>query len=166
MRRVLGTPLAEYLPALGLLLLTAAYLAIASTYRPQARAFPAAVASIMLVLLVLDLASRTRTRIGTTLLRWLNPGALAPAQVPQRPAASPGSEVAAALWMLGFAAALVLLGILTAVPIYVYMAMRLRARRSFLVSAAIALGVSLFVWLLFAVLLRIDLYPGVLFART
>jgi len=164
MKRLWGTPIAAYVPALALLILTVAYLQKAYGYRPEARAFPTAVAWMMLALLSLDLVSRTRTRIGTRLLRWLNPAALEPPRVPRRSPALPGAELAAALWVLGFAVALVLLGIMTAVPVYVFMAMRLRARRSFGVSAVAAGGVSVFIWLLFAVLLRLDLYPGVLFA--
>ncbi len=166
MRRVFGTPLGEYLPALGLLAVTVGYLTIASGYAPLARAFPATVAWIMIVLLGLDLLSRTHTRVGTNLLRWLNPGALDPPRAAERPGPSSGAELSAALWILGFAATLVLLGILTAVPLYVFLAMRLRARKGFLASAAAAVGVSVFIWLLFAVLLRLNLYPGLLFGQS
>ena len=65
MKRVFGTPITDYMPALGLLIITAIYLATAYNYSPDARAVPAGVAWVMLALVLLDLISRTQTGIGT-----------------------------------------------------------------------------------------------------
>jgi hypothetical protein len=157
-RRFLGTPVADYLPALGLVVVTIVYLAIAAGYKPLVRAFPAGVAWIMLGLLALDLASRTGTRAGRALTRWLNPAA---ADAP--PAQPLSRQIAAALWLAGFATLLVLVGVLVAVPLYMFAALRWRGRRSLAACLTAAAGATLFVWLMFAELLRLSLYPGLLF---
>jgi hypothetical protein len=162
MKRVLGTPIGDYLPALGLWFFTALYLDLAYHYKPVVRAFPAGVAWIMLVLLSLDLVSYTKTRAGGALMRWLNPAATArhaeaEAQQP------PPRHVSAVLWLILFATLIVLIGILAAVPIYLFSALRWRGGRSYRACVIGAAGATLFVWLLFSVVLRIVLYPGLLF---
>ncbi len=159
MKRILGTPAADYLPAFGLLLVTMAYLAVAYSYAPDSRAVPVGVAWTMIGLLALDLLSRTRTRAGEALTRWLNPAA-GEAEERRYPVLS---QVSAVLWVILFVAALVLLGVLAAVPLYVFASTRLRGGRGTLTCLAIAAGAGLFIWLLFAVVLRLDLYPGLLF---
>lgn len=162
MRRFLGTPVTDYLPALVLWVATAGYLATAYGYGRDSRLMPVLVAWAMLVLVALDLASRTDTRVGRALTRWLNPAA-DPAKSAAHARYPLSKQAAAVLWLAGFAAALVLIGVLYAVPLYVFGSMRLRGRRSYLLSLAGGAGAALFVWLLFAVVLRIELYPGLLF---
>ena len=163
MKRVLGTPLGDYLPALGLWLFTALYLETAYHYKPLVRAFPAGVAWIMLMLLSLDLVSRTKTRAGDALTRWLNPAA--PARHVEAVAQPPMRHASAVLWLVLFATLIVLVGILAAVPVYLFAALRWRGAhgRSYRACALGAAGATLFVWLLFSVVLRIALYPGLLF---
>jgi hypothetical protein len=160
-RRILGTPAGAYLPALGLWLLTAIYLDMSYGYKPLVREFPAGVAWVMIILLTLDLASRTQTRLGRTLTRWLNPAADAPQ--PDRAAAR---EVSAILWIAGFTALLMLAGILCAVPLFIFATMRFRARRPYGTSLLAAAGATLVIWLLFEQLLRLSLYSGPLFGGT
>ena len=162
MKRVLGTPLLEYLPAAGLLAVTAAYLVQAYSYAPDSRLVPAGVAWAMIVLVVLDLAARSRTRLGEAVNRWLNSAAMsrgAPDDAKVRPI---DRQIAAVLWVAGFTLALVLVGILAAVPLYVFASLRLRGRRPAGLCVALGTGTGLLIWLLFAVVLRIDLYPGLL----
>lgn len=158
MRRLLGTPIAAYVPAFGLLLVTIGYLWIGYGYKPEVRAFPEGVAWVMVVLLLLDLASRTETAAGRALLRWLNPAAST--EPPPQPVRQ---QIAAVLWVAGFAALLVVLGILLAVPVFVFAALRLRARRGWGACVVATAGATVFVWLLFSVLLRLSLYPGLIF---
>ncbi len=110
MKRFFGTPATDYLPALGLLAVTLIYLATAYGYSPDARAVPAGVAWVMLVLVILDLVSRTRTGIGLALMRWLNPAGDPAKQetVKHYPLLK---QLVAVAWIAGFAAALVLIGI-------------------------------------------------------
>ena len=161
MRRAFGTPIVDYMPALVLWLLTAAYLITAYGYDAESRVMPALVAWAMLLLLLLDLISRTQTRFGQALTRWPNPGA---AQV-KGASTDPNmtrKQFAAVLWLAGFATALLLIGVLYAVPVYVFASLRLRGRRSYLVCLTAGAGMALLVWLLFAMLLQLNLYPGLL----
>ena len=162
MKRFLGTPATDYVPALGLLVLTAIYLSTAYRYSPDARAVPAGVAWVMLILVLLDLVSRTRTRIGVTLMRWLNPAGDAAKQetVARYPLIR---QFTAVLWVAGFAAAMVLIGILYAVPLFVFSSLYFQGARSLPLSLGVSAAATAMIWLLFAVVLRLELYPGILF---
>jgi hypothetical protein len=157
-RRVFGVPIADYLPAGALAVFTLAYLALAYTYKPVVRAFPAGVGWAMMALLALDLASRSDTRLGRALMRGLNPAAVSPPPAQRRT-----RQAASVLWVASFAALMLAIGILGAIPVYVFAATRWQGRRSYRACLAIAAGATFFVWLLFSVVLRIGLYPGLLF---
>jgi Tripartite tricarboxylate transporter TctB family len=147
----------KYLPSAGLGMFTVAFLAAAYGYPSQARAFPVAVAWVTLFLVALDILSRTDTRAGVAVRRRLNPGAAAEDSRPL------SSQIRAVTWLAGIALALVLIGILYALPPYIFASLRFRGRRSWfkcLWITAIATGG---IWLLFAVVLRLDLYPGYFF---
>ena len=161
MRRVLGTPVVEYLPALVMLAVTIAYLTVAYTYTEQARLFPVPVGWLMLLLLALDLVSRTKTPIGETLTRLLNPATEVEGAEDRFPLLR---QLSAILWVAFFTAALVLIGIMYAVPLYVFGSMRFHGRKSFLTSLVTAVCVTAFTWVLFAFALQVELYPGILFS--
>ncbi|MGA2713354.1 MAG: tripartite tricarboxylate transporter TctB family protein [Bryobacteraceae bacterium] len=156
--KILGTPVLDYLPALGLALLTAAFLATSYSYSAQARAFPAPVAWVTLALIALDLISRTQTAVGDAIRRHLNPGAHAPEG--SHPL---GKHFAAALWLAVFAVVLVLIGVLYAVPLYMFASLRFQGRRSWFTSLWVSAVATGALWLLFAVVLRLELYPGYFF---
>jgi hypothetical protein len=161
-KRVLGTPIVEYLPALAMVVITIGYLAIAYTYSVQARLFPVPVGWLMLLLLALDLVSRTRTPTGEMLTRLLNPAAEAEGAEPRFPILR---QLSAMLWVAFFTAALVLIGVMYAVPLYVFGSMRFHGKKSYLTSLIAAVCVTAFTWVLFAFALQVELYPGVLFAE-
>jgi hypothetical protein len=161
-KQVFGTPVTDYMPALGLLALTAGYLATAYNYSPDARAVPAGVAWVMMVLVILDLVSRTRTTIGMTLMHWLNPAG-DPANMTEHKRYPVLKQVGAVLWIAAFAAAMVLIGILYAVPLYVFSSLYVRGKRPLLLAAAVAAAATAMIWLLFVAVLRLELYPGMLF---
>jgi putative tricarboxylic transport membrane protein len=158
-----GSPLSrgrrslEFLPAAGLLIGTPIYLALAYRMPPNMRAFPAVVAWVVLGLVALDLLSRTKTRLGAAVMRALNPAAEAASEA--RPLAR---QMAAVAWLLGFAALIVLAGILAAVPIYLFASFR-RAGRAAWTCALGAAGATVILWALFSLVLRIALYPGLFF---
>lgn len=145
----------DFVFALALLVVASAYLAIASTYAPALRAVPAAVASVVVVLLLLDLLSRTSTRLGRSLERINPPSERAPYPLAR--------QLEAMLWIAGLAAGLVLLGVLVAIPLFVFAFLRFRGQRAIITSAFGAGCAAAFIWLLFSVLLRLPLYPGILF---
>jgi hypothetical protein len=160
-KRVLGTPVVEYVPALALIAVSIGYLAVAYTYSEQARLFPVPVGWLMLALLTLDLVSRTKTPPGFTLTRWLNPAAEAEGPEGRFPVMR---QFSAIVWVGIFTIALVLIGIMYAVPLYVFGSMRFHGRKSYLTSLVAAACVTAFTWLLFAFALQVELYPGALFS--
>ena len=162
MKQIFGTPVADYLPALGLLLLTIGYLATAYGYSPDARAVPSGVAWVMLVLVILDLISRTRTSIGTTLMHWLNPAG-DPEAMKDHKRYPVLRQVGAVLWIGAFAAAMLFIGILYAVPLYVFASLYFRGGRPLIVAAAVSAGATAMIWTLFVAVLGLQLYPGMLF---
>lgn len=163
MRRILGTQAHDYLPAFGLLVATGLYLYLSYDYPAKARAFPAMVAWVMLALLALDLISRTQTRFGMAVMRALNPASEPTKTHTGEPSQSGRRQATAILWIAGFTAGIVLIGILSAVPLYIFASMRLRGGRPYLVCLVACGGATLFIWLLFGVVLRLTLYPGILF---
>jgi hypothetical protein len=161
-KRVLGTPLVEYVPALVMVAITIGYLAIAYTYSVQARLFPVPVGWLMLLLLALDLVSRTKTPTGENLTRLLNPAAAAEGEEERFPIRR---QLSAMFWVAFFTAALVLIGIMYAVPLYVFGSMRFHGKKPYLTSLIAAVCVTAFTWVLFAFALQVELYPGVFFAE-
>lgn len=162
MKRVLGTPVTDYMPALGLLAVTAVYLVTAYEYSPDARAVPAGVAWVMLFLVSLDLVSRSRTKIGAALMHWLNPAGDADKLNSVKHYPVP-KQIVAVAWVGGFAAAMLLIGILYAVPLYVFLSLLIQGRRPLPVCIGFSATATLMIWLLFNVVLGLDLYPGILF---
>ena len=161
MKRVLGTPFVEYLPALAMVAITIAYLITAYTYSVQARLFPVPVGWLMLALLALDLVSRTKTPIGEQLTRLLNPAAEVEGAEERFPVLR---QLSAMFWVAFFTAALVLIGIMYAVPLYVFGSMRFHGKKSYLTSLIAAVCVTAFTWVLFGFALQVELYPGALFS--
>jgi hypothetical protein len=114
------------------------------------------------VLVGLDLVSRTRTALGATLMHWLNPAGDADKMVDHKryPALK---QIGAVAWIAGFAAAMLFIGILYAVPLYVFSSLFFRGKRSLLVAAGVSAAATAMIWLLFVAVLGLELYPGMLF---
>lgn len=72
-------------------------------------------------------------------------------------------EVNGVLWIAALLAGVYLAGFLIAVPVYQFTFMRFAGRRSLIQSAALAIGSTIFIYLLFTGLLNYKLYPGILF---
>ncbi len=160
MKNLFGRSISHYLPSAGFAASAGAFLASAWSYPQDARAFPAAVAIALLALAALDLIAMTETTAGATVRRLLNPTIKVEAD------AGPVSRQAAAvLSLFGLVTALVLLGIEVAVPLYLFVSLRFRARRSWASTLGVTAGVSVVLWLLFVAALRLDLYRGYLGTR-
>jgi hypothetical protein len=164
MKKYFGSPLIEYLPAVGFLVFTITYLGLAYSYEADARAFPSIVACVMLVLTLLDLVSRSKTNIGALILRLVNPAGQedGPARGVK---VTPAKQIIAILWVFGFAALLFVIGILYAVPIYAFVSMWFRSKLSFVLSVSVAALITLAIWLLFGLALRITFYQGIELVR-
>jgi hypothetical protein len=161
--RVLGTPAVDYAPALAAAAVAGVYLAAAYGYSPEARAAPLLIGWSVVGLAALDFASRTQTTLGRTLTRWLNPVAARPHAGHGRGAYPVTRQITAIAWIAGFVAAFALIGALYAIPLYVLAATRWRGGRPWFVCAVSAACTLGGVWLLFSRLLRLELYPGLLF---
>jgi Tripartite tricarboxylate transporter TctB family len=163
MARAFGTELTEYLPAAGAAAVAAIYLVAAYQYSPEARAAPLLIGWSVIVLAALDIVSRTQTPIGRTLSAFLNPVTNRPRSGHGAAAQPAVTQILAIVWIVGFVAAFALIGATLAIPLYVFAATRWRGGRPFavcLLSAAVTLAG---IWFLFAWLLRLELYPGLLF---
>jgi hypothetical protein len=128
----------KYLPSAGLAIFTTIFLIAAWSYPAQARAFPVAAAWVMLFLIAIDIFSRKTAEDHPPTAKQLR----------------------AVTWLGAFALALVLIGILYAVPLYIAASLRFRGHRSWVTSLLAAAITTSGIWLLFVVVLRLDLYPG------
>ena len=160
---LLGTPLADYFPPLAAAVAAVVYLVAAYGYAPDARAAPLLIGWSVVALAALDFASRTQTDIGRTLTRWLNPVAMGGRSRHAKAVYPLTRQLNAIAWIAGFVAAFALIGALYAIPLYVVAATRWRGGRPWLVCAISAAGTLAGIWLLFGRLLRLELYPGLLF---
>jgi hypothetical protein len=159
MKQLFGTRILDYLPALGLVAITVLYLATAYSYDARAREIPVAVGWVMLVLLALDLVSRTRTPVGHALLRFLNPAA---EETPEERYPMP-RQLSALAWVAFYVVGLLSVGVLIATPLYVFGSMRFHGKRTYFTALLTAVLVTAFTWTLFDFALRVELYPGFLF---
>jgi hypothetical protein len=75
-------------------------------------------------------------------------------------------QVAAIAWIAAFVVLMILIGILYAVPVYVFASVRLRGRRPLWLCAAVSAGIAVFIWFLFEQVLQLELYPGILFGAS
>ncbi|MGC1300764.1 MAG: tripartite tricarboxylate transporter TctB family protein [Caulobacteraceae bacterium] len=151
----------RFLPAAVCWLFSAGFLAMTYTLPPAARAMPLMVGWCTLGLATLDMASRLKGKLGEALMRTLNPAGLKPEPpdtVSGRYALLSGIGLVVLL-----VTAFLLFGALVAAPVLIFAALMIANRKEWLLSLAIAAGSTLVIWLLFSVLLRLQLYPGVLF---
>ena len=161
MKLLLGSPVARYAPAVVVWLFAAGFLALTYQLPLSARSTPALVGWITLGLATIDLLSRTGGAFGLAVMRAMNPAGLK-----ARPDAQTHTT-ADLVTGIGLIAVLVtlfiVLGVLITTAVFTFGALMLAYRAEFIRNAAIAGAATLGVWLLFAVLLRLQLYPGLLF---
>ena len=157
------TAVAPYVVPGALLLLAAGFTAAAAQYSPASRAVPQLIGGAVAVLCVLDIVSRSATAVGRHIATWLNPAGLAEMAADKPVGAKRGRQSVALGGIVVFTLALVLVGVLPAVALFCLVSLRagggLGSRASVLTAAAI----TLLAWLLFAILLRLALFPGLLF---
>jgi len=159
--KILGTPAIRYVPAVIVWLFAAVFLALTYQLPEAARATPALVGWVTLTLATLDLISRTGGEFGAALMRAVNPAGLQ-----DRPENQPVTQKDLASG-IGLIVALVIsflvLGVLPTTAIIIFGALMLAYRTQWITNAVIAAGATLGVWLLFAMLLRLQLFPGLAF---
>jgi hypothetical protein len=149
-------------PPLVLGLVAVGFIAWSYAYSPDSRMVPLVVGYATLVLVVLDLLSRFDNPVGHA-IRVAAGADFSNLEMPNTP--RPSKELVQAAWMVGAVVAVLLIGLLAAVPVYVLLSMRLNGGRSWLEAAISAAGTGLFVYVVFEFLLSYELYRGMFFDR-
>ena len=150
-------------PAFIVFVLSVGYLPWAYTYDPQGRMVPVLVGWLLLGLAVLDIVAHTDTHVGRTLFELVSGRAMDAGTEEPGTTYTFGRQAVAVLWMIAFLASVGLIGFVITVPIYVLAFMRIQGRKPLKQSVIAAAAVAAVVWVSFEVLLRYDLYPGILF---
>jgi hypothetical protein len=162
--RIAGASWAAYAAPVVLLALAAGFIAAAEQYGAASRTVPQLIGGATMLFCALDIISRSDTLWGRRIAAWLNPAGLTDAgPVAKRHRPQLRRQGAAVGGIAGFTLALVLVGLLPSVAAFVALALRYGAGQGWRNSLLTAAAVTLMVWLLFAVLLRLVPFPGLLF---
>jgi hypothetical protein len=162
--RIAGVPWVAYAVPLVLLALAAGFVAAAAQYGAASRTVPQLIGGATMLFCALDIISRSDTLWGRRIAASLNPAGLADASpVAERHRPPRRRQAAAVGGIAGFTLALVLAGLLPSVAAFVTLSLRCGAGQGWRSSLLTATAVTLMVWLLFAVLLRLVPFPGLLF---
>ena len=148
--------------ALIVLAIGVGFLLWAQTYPPKAAAVPVLVAWLTIVLALIDAVARTETALGRALRRVVSAEQIIEWQAGGDGEASWRRVASSSLWLLAYLAGIALAGFLLATPLYIFLYMKLHGGRSALAGAVTALGTTLGVWIVFQLLFRYPLYPGLL----
>jgi hypothetical protein len=135
-------------------------------YAAEARALPVLVAWTTIVLLALEALVQTGTRAGRFIERMFSGEAKAETGGgAARRVTSPGAlrELRGIAWPAALVAAIVIFGILPAVPAYVFLSLKIAGGKSGARAALTAIGVTVFVWTLFEWGMSYQLFRGALF---
>jgi hypothetical protein len=149
-------------PAVVIAVIAAGFIVWSYQYSPQSRFVPLIVGYAMLALGLLDLASRTQTRLGQS-VRAATGADFANPELKHTPPV--GRELTQAGWVIGCVVSMILIGILPTVPLYVLASMRLNGRRPWKEAIIAATVAGLFVFVIFEVFLSYTLYRGVFVDR-
>ena len=150
-------------PAVVVLVLSIGYLPWAYSYDAQGQLVPVLIGWLLLGLSVLDIVAHTDTHIGRTLFGLVSGRAMDAGN--EEPGTTHGfrRQAVAVLWLIAFLASVGLVGFLITVPIYVLAFMTIQGRKPLKQSIFAAVVVTLVIWVAFDVLLRYEVYPGILF---
>lgn len=136
------------------------YIYEAYQYSGGTRYFPLLVGYIGLALTFLDVLTITRTRIGAAVNAFFGTDLSEPAEAH----ANVRREFGVIAGLGGLLFGIYLLGFLIGGPVSVFAWMRVQGRKSYRLCAYVALGTLAFLWVLFELLLRYELYRGILVA--
>jgi hypothetical protein len=156
----------NFAPPLVLLAVTIVFIVAAYGYPPASREVPLLVCYTLVVLIALDIISRTSSRSGQIVRKILNPGSgLTDLPKKEEDVEHPSGrrELLAVGWVAAFTGGVMLVGILPSVPVYLASYMIFEGRKKPLFSILIAAAVVLFLWVSFEEILSIPLYRGFLF---
>lgn len=142
---------------------------IAAAYPPRARQVPEIVGFFGLICLAVQLILDSSPRL-TALYRKVEKQGLFDVDEQVHEARSGNGtefrlEIISYCWLAFFLTALLVLGFLIAIPLYILLYLRFQAKISWLRSAVYAAGTWLFVYFLFVRLFEIRLYAGMILER-
>ncbi len=150
-------------PALVVLAWSVGYLPWAYSYDAQGQLVPVLIGWLLLGLSVLDIVAHTDTRFGRTLFGLVSGRAMDAGTEEPGTTHGFGRQAVAVLWLMAFLASVGLLGFLITVPIYVLAFMTIQGGKPLKQSIVAAVVVTSVIWVAFDVLLRYEVYPGILF---
>jgi hypothetical protein len=157
--------IADVLPSLVLAAVAAAYVWVSYDYDAPSRGMPWIAGILAIALALLDVASRLQSDAARKLGGlWPGRGAgqsgdtESEAQAPH----PPFRETLAFGWIAAFLGLVVVLGFYAAIPLYIFCYMKLYAKKGSLVSAVIAFGVAVFLYLVFDVLMGYEIFRGII----
>lgn len=153
-------PAGSVYPPLLLMLLSGTILIWSYRYGPVARFLPVIVSTTTVILCVLDLVTRFRGR-GADFLRLVLGAGFEDSEMKHSP--SVRGELVQSAWVLASLAGMLIIGILPAVPLFVFSYMYFQCRQELLPSVVTALVSVMAIWGLFELILGYDLYRGLLF---
>ena len=126
----------------------------------RGREFPVLVSGAAVILSVLDMIAHSGTAAGRWVTLMLAGGGESSTADPRRRLPV---EALAVAWVAAALALVILCGFLVAIPAYVFLYLLLHGHRTLRHSLIAAVATTLGIWLAFEVLLRYDLYRGMLF---
>jgi uncharacterized membrane protein len=150
-------------PPIVLAVLAALVVYAAQAFGPTARQLPTLIGTITLILALLDLVSRLPGTPGRLLRLALGAG-FQERELDFEPAWR--AELAEIAWLAGVIAAILAVGLLVTIPVFVFAYSRLQGDWPLWLSALTAGAVVTVVALVFEVALDYELYRGLLFAES
>lgn len=141
-----------------MLLLAAAVLSMAYGFEGGSGLFPRFIGWIFVVLAASEFIVQIKA-----LLAQKQAGFSDDADLRQQSRTNLIKEMKGLLWLVVLLIGIYLVGIMITLPLYLFSFMRLSGNRSIQQSAIISICSTLFVYLLFVLLLDYKLYPGIIF---
>lgn len=153
------------------MLLTSGAIAESWSFTPKGKAFPLVIGIILLALLILKLVSLFSPRLSAKVdIHGLDlPSGMGSCDLAERketegkePKAVWPTELAMVAWLVLLMGLVYLLGFVQSVPIFLLSFLKVQGKHSWRASLILAAGVSVFVWVLFVLLLDVPFPEGML----
>ena len=147
--------------ALGLFALTGFFIYLSYGYAPEVRLFPLLVGYTSLILCTLDLIGLTDTALGRIIDTVFSGKAVEKTGKAPKFAPKLSRQLIAMAWMVGLTIGIYIVGFMVMVPVYVFSSMLFQGKKSVKACAYGAVGTSAFIWVMFELLLKYELYRGI-----
>ncbi len=147
--------------ALGLFALTVVFIYLSYDYAPGVRLFPLMVGYTSLILCALDLIGLTETGLGRSIDAAFS--GKAGEETGKAPKIAPklSRQLIAMAWMVGLTIGIYIVGFMVMVPVYVFSSMLFQGKKSVKACAYGAVSATVFIWVMFELLLKYELYRGI-----